>query len=366
MPDGAVRTVRFYRQAEFRRVVAGKNQESTLRPGIRRMVVLRRGSREVPFSPDGPLMFGEIDLVRTDVFTPALSGLLPTRPVRLQDRWPATAAVIEELTDLERIEEGTLECRLTAIAGRTATVTFSGNVRGVNEDGPVRQQLDGTLSFDLDAGLITGLNLTGIKTLLDGQGRPTGRVEGRFSLTRQTSAASELTDAALRGIVLEPNSANTLLVYEGSNVAFRFNYSRRWRVSAEQGRQVTLEDNRGNGLLLTAEPAEKIPSSVEYLAEATAVVAKQKGRVTDSDPPAKLRPYPLEVERFGMNVEIDKQPARMEYAIVRQAAGGATLAARLIPADVGVLAPEVEEIAKSIRIGPPAPAGVIPLPQPGK
>ena len=45
-------------------------QESTLRPGVRRLVVLRSRSAKVPFSPDGPLTWGEIDLIRTDVFNP--------------------------------------------------------------------------------------------------------------------------------------------------------------------------------------------------------------------------------------------------------------------------------------------------------
>ena len=34
---------------------------------------------------DGPLMWNEIDLVRTDVFTPALTGLLPAAAVRVNE-----------------------------------------------------------------------------------------------------------------------------------------------------------------------------------------------------------------------------------------------------------------------------------------
>ena len=43
------------------------------------MVVIKAGERKAPFSPDGPLTWGEIDVVRTDVFNPALvPGLLPS------------------------------------------------------------------------------------------------------------------------------------------------------------------------------------------------------------------------------------------------------------------------------------------------
>ena len=97
--DGVVRkTARICRRTDFRRSVGGQQQESSLRPAVRRLIVLRRDSAEVPFSPDGALTWGEIDLIRTDVFTPALTGLLPGGPVRPGDRWFANDAAVRELT----------------------------------------------------------------------------------------------------------------------------------------------------------------------------------------------------------------------------------------------------------------------------
>ncbi len=111
--DGQVRkTARLCRRTDFRRTVGDRPQENSLRPEVKRLILLRHQNKEVPFSPDGPLSWGEIDLIRTDVFTPALTGLLADHPVRLGDRWSATQAAIQELTDLERIEEGSLECKL--------------------------------------------------------------------------------------------------------------------------------------------------------------------------------------------------------------------------------------------------------------
>src|SRR5260370_37602880 len=76
--DGQVqKTLRIFRRIDLQRRVGDRPQESTIRPAVRRMVVLRLKQAEVPFSPDGPLTWGEIDLVRTDVFTPGLAGLPP-------------------------------------------------------------------------------------------------------------------------------------------------------------------------------------------------------------------------------------------------------------------------------------------------
>src|SRR5207302_5101335 len=190
--DGQVqKTFRIYRRIDFQRKVGERQQESTIRPGIRRLVVIRHENAEVPFSPDGPLMWGEIDLVRTDVFTPALTGLLPDGAVRLGDRWKATNSAVQELTDMERIEEGQVECRLDQVGmlqdRRQARVNFSGTVRGVNEDGPNRQRLEGFFHFDLESNHVSYLSLNGISILLDKDGKDVGRVEGKCVLARQAN-----------------------------------------------------------------------------------------------------------------------------------------------------------------------------------
>src|SRR5579884_3130490 len=86
--DGQVtRTVRLYDRMEFHRTIDGRAQSASLRPAVRRLVLLRDGPRKAPFSPDGPLTWSEIDQVRTDTLTPLLAGLLPDRPVRPGDAW---------------------------------------------------------------------------------------------------------------------------------------------------------------------------------------------------------------------------------------------------------------------------------------
>src|SRR5262249_31157416 len=110
------KTARIYRRIDFQRNVGGREQQQTIRPAVRRLVLLRKDNTEVPFSPDGPLTWGEIDLVRTDVFTPALSGLLPRQAVPKGERWKASLDAVKELTDMERIEEGGLDCKLEEIA----------------------------------------------------------------------------------------------------------------------------------------------------------------------------------------------------------------------------------------------------------
>jgi hypothetical protein len=354
--DGTVdRTARIYRRCELHRTVGGQPQQSGLRPEVRRLVVLRRDNIEVPFSPDGPLLWGEIDLIRTDVFTPALAGLLPDRPVVPGDRWPAQRTAIQELTDLEHLDERGVECRLdqvTVIDGRRhARVTFSGRVRGTNEDGPNRQQLDGYLFFDLESPHLSYLSLKGINFLLDKDGKEAGRVEGQFVLTRRVNTtAADLSAEALRGVVLEPNDDNTRLLYDNPTLGVRFLYPRRWRVAGVHGRQVGLDGADGSGILLTVEPPARVPTGVQFLAESRTYLEGQKAKVLRADPPRALQGPPQELEQFGMEVEVMGQRVEMDYYVARQSPGGVTLAARLLPRDLAAVRKEVEGIARSLTV----------------
>jgi hypothetical protein len=358
-PDPQVqKALRIYRRIELQRKLGDQPQEGTLRPSVRRLVVLRTKSAKVPFSPDGPLTWGEIDLIRADLFTPALAGLLPDKPVRSGDRWSAGAAAVQELTDIERVEEGTIECKLeelTTLAGRRhARVGISGAVRGINEDGPTRQQIDGYFFFDLESNHLSYLSFKGIHSLLDANGKESGRIEGRFVLTRQANQRSaDLSDEALRGVVVEPSAENTLLLYDNADLGVRLLYPRRWRVGGVRGRQVVLDEVNGNGMLVTLEAAARMPTAAQFLAESRDYLEKQKARVQRIQPPQRLGQAPHELDHFGLEIDMGGQAASMDYYIVRQAQGGATLAARLLPANAAEMRKDVERIARSVTITAP-------------
>jgi hypothetical protein len=353
--DGRVeKTARIYRRIDFQRKVGDRPQEATIRPEVRRLVLLRKGNMEVPFSPDGPLTWGEIDLVRTDVFTPALVGLLPEKPARVGDRWPAATGAIEELTDLERIE-GKVECRLeelTTLQGRRhARIAFAGTVRGTNEDGPNRQQLDGYLFFDRESNHVSYLSLRGLSSPLDDKGNPLGTVTGRFVLTRQAHhRAPDLSAEALKNWTLEPSADNTLLLYDNPDLGLRLLYPRRWHIAGVRGTQVAIDDPQGSGLLLTLEPPARVPTGAQFLAESRDYLQQQKAKILRVEALRRLSGPPQELERFGLEIEVMGQKAVMDYYIVRQPAGGATLAARLQQTDLANLQKDVERIARSVQV----------------
>lgn len=355
---GTLKAVRAYREVEFKRTLGTVAQEASIRPSVRRMVVMKAGARKAPFSPDGPLTWGEIDVVRTDVFNPAaIPGLLPSGPVKPGQSWKPTDAAVSELTDMEKVEDGALTIEFVGLATvsnrRTARLRIGGTVRGVNEDGPNRQRLDGTAYFDLESKMLVYLSLKGTHELLDGSGQTVGAIDGQFTMKRSPLAQSppELADPSLAGLELKPTPENTLLLYDNPALGVRFLYPRGWRVGAVQGKQVTLDHTRlGGGMLITVEPAAKLPSADEYAKEIAAFLQKEKASIVVSEPPTRVRPEPASLDRFRMDATFGKDAVRLEYAVVKQAEGGATVAARLPAENAAALAPDVDRIIGSLSV----------------
>ena len=179
-------------------------------------------------------------------------------------------------------------------------------------------------------------------------------------LTREVKAPSpDLRDEVVRSLALEPTAENTLLLYDNPELGVRFLYPRRWRVGVVRGRQVILDESHGNGLLLTVESAANVPTGAAYLAESRAYLTKeQKAKILRSDAP---RPLTAQVEHLGLDVELNGRRERMEYYIVRQPAGGAVLAARLLPKELPALERDVERIARSVQV-----TAAVTLPRPVK
>jgi hypothetical protein len=335
---------------QFARTVGARTQQQTLRPAVRRLILVRQAPGGYAFSPDGPLTAGELDLVRTDVFVPALARLCPGRTVRAGDHWRSDDDAIRELTDLRQLDENLVTCQLDQVItlqGQPhARITLKGWARGINEDGPNRQELDGYFYFDLQSRHLSYLYLNGVSFLLDKDGKPMGRVEGRFVLTRRATVASELNEPALVGA--RPGPDNTMVLYE--DTAVRFTYPRNWRPSAVRPGQIALEEVSGNGILLTLEPLSRAPTGAQFQIEVEKWLADQKASVSRRRP---LSPFSLAgagAETFEIETTIDRRPVVLLYYVIRQSLGGITVAARLSPERAQHMADDLSRMVRSLTL----------------
>jgi hypothetical protein len=346
------RTLRHYRQLDFERKVNDEDQHNKLRPEAARLVITRHKQYEVPFCPSGPLTPGEIELVRTDVFAPALVGLFPERSVRVGDRWRADNVAVQELTDLEKIDKGELNCifdKITTFNGRrNAHVNFEGKIHGLGEDGNAMHELRGSYYVDLDANFLSYVYVRGTHHLLDKTGVPTGKIEGTFVMTRMpTPLTNEVGDQAVRGVTLDPTSENTLLLFDQPQLGVRFTYPRNWRIAGANGAQIGIDENKGSGVLLTLASANATPSGLQFLQETQAWIVKEKATVLRSE---KLHTIGGGWEMFSFDAIVAKERVLLQYYVMRQGNVGATLTARLLPADLATTQRDVERIARSVQM----------------
>lgn len=351
------KVIRQYRTFEVRRLLGDREQSADLRKAVFRQVVLRSPKGKSPFSPDGPLLWGEIDAIRTDVFSPALvPALLPTKPVVVNDSWSLEADGVSELTDMEKVTAGGFTLKLVGVVTvnghKQARLSLSGSARGVDDNGPCKHTLDGTAYFDLDGNRLSYLSLKGTHDLLDGKGQTVGTIEGRFTLTRTaTTEVSELSDAALKDMELKPTAENSALLYDNAQLGVRFLYPRRWRIGAVQGHQVTLDGPNGAGILLTVETAKSLPKTDDFLRESEVFLKKSSKDVTVVQKPERISEKPP-LDRFALTTTMKDEKLRMEYAVLTNADGtGATFAGRLPSADGDELAKDIEKMLKTLAVG---------------
>ena len=349
------KTIRVYRDVDFLRSLGNAQQDASIRPAVRRMVVIKSEHRRAPFSPDGPLTWGEIDVVRTNVFNPVVvSGLLPAGPVRKGQTWKVSPAAVAELTDMEKVDEGELTVEFVGVGeNRQARLKITGTIRGVNEDGPNTQKLEGHAFFDLDAHTLVYLSLRGSHDLLDGKGQALGHIDGQFTMSRSRleKLPADLSDAVLGALELKPTVENSLLLYDNPQLGIRFLYPRGWRIGVVQGRQVTLDHARGAGVFLTVEPPARVPTADDYLKEVSEFLQKQKkAQISGIDRPTRVRSEPVLLDRFGFDAAFGTDRVRMECAVLRQSDGGVAVAASIPAAEVAALKPEVDRVIRSLSL----------------
>ena len=328
-------TARRYLSATLDKQNGDHKERVVLRPVAERVVFRRATDQSTIFSPDGPLMSAELDLLQADAFTAAFAGLLPPKPVKLGDQWPAKPVAASELTGVEPIQSGSMNCVLREVksndAGTVARVNLSGTLSGPTDQGPTQMTIEGHLLFDLDTQLITYVLMNGRSEIMDSAGRAAGQLDGRYELTRRPAIDDpRLSDAALKELVLKPTPETTALLFESSNLAIRFTYPRNWELTSVTKNIIQLEEPTGGSLRLTVD-ATPAPTADKLRGE---LLTWLKGQKAGGVEPGAIESTQLsdsrKADRFTVRAALNKSEREWTYLVVRQNDRTATLAANFV------------------------------------
>ncbi len=344
------KSFRDYRKVELSRTLDGQKQETTLRPETRRLALFRQGLKKIPFSLEAFLTWNELDLIRTEVFPCALSGLFSSRSVGLNESWGAGLEAVQELTDLEVLESCQVSCKLDSVNlvnnSQTARVSFLGKASGINEDGPNQQILDGYIFFNCETRHLSFLYLKGTSILKNKEGKDVGRIEGRYTLSRELLPAIHLDNKFLAQY--EPDANNTRLLFESRETAFSFHYPRDWRVTSQSEFQATLDHSKDAGLLITKEKESKYASSAIYRDDALGFIRQQQFRIENQGVIQAVNDTPG-LDFFSFDVQIESRRMYLLYFFYRIGRSVFTIACRCPQENKAGLRSDVMRVVSSIK-----------------
>jgi hypothetical protein len=353
-------SARRYLSASLDKQKADQKQRVVLRVVVERVVLRRVSDDSTIFCPDGPLMAPELDLLQADAFTPAFAGLLPQKLVKVGDLWQANPVAASELTGVQPIQSGSLNCVLREVKssdnGTVARVNMSGTLSGPTDQGPTQMTIDGYLLFDLDTQFISYVLMNGRSAILDSAGRVAGELEGRYELTRRPAIDDpRLSDAALKGLVLKPTSETTPLLFESTDLGVRLVYPRNWELMTVAKNTIQLEEPTGGTVRLTID-ADPAPTADKLRNELLNWLKGQKAAVGETGP---IEPTTLSAtrtaNRFTVRATLNKSEKEWTYLVIRQNDRTATLAANLIGERAETLRNDLLTLARRLEFLPKSP-----------
>lgn len=214
---------------------------ASVRPAVALVVAESRGDGVVVYSPLGPLTRPELEVLQGPGDPLALDGLLPDKPVAVGAHWKVADSAVKALSAYDTLTSHTLEATLDAVDAASARVTLRGEVRGSVLGGEGSMACNGSFSFDRKARRIDRL------TLNRAEARRPGPVEGgldiksTLSVTRTgAEAPSELTDATLARLTLEPSPERELLLLVAPSGKYSLRHDRDWHVYWDDPRSTVL------------------------------------------------------------------------------------------------------------------------------
>ncbi len=239
-PADDARSLRYYERAE----AIIKIEKETLSPKLRdarRRIVAATGPSQTLYSPDGPLMREELDLIEVSSNSLLVDQLLPDRRVAKGDQWRHSEALVAGLLELDAVSQSDVTSELASIDAQTAMMEIKGRVFGAVGGVATEIELEGKYRFDRAAKRVTRLAFS-IK-----EKRSVGHVAAGLDVVAKlqvhvtpTAEVAELADVAGQSRWLDGEPSLKQLEYGQSAGKYRIEHDRRWHIMSEHDNVLAL------------------------------------------------------------------------------------------------------------------------------
>ncbi len=241
--------VRFYDDARAKFVIGKAEDSRQLRAGIR-LIVGNTNDRGLElWSPAGPLSSDEQELIEDVLDTTQLPGLLPTKEVKVGDKWDCPDLVEKRLCDLEEVVTSTIECTLHELNEAHAVIAVVGKIHGISFGSEVKSAVDAKIIFDREKKMITKVEWKQIDSRQPSPVNPAGAYEVGITIERSPVSSPALSDKVLANVDMKMNDGSTLLVFEDLKQRFSFLHDRQWHVTLHEEDRAVLRRLQGRDMI---------------------------------------------------------------------------------------------------------------------
>ena len=239
---GHARAVRHYTEAQAVIKIENGGVTPVLSEEHRLIGVDWTGDVCTLYSPRGALSRDELELVDLPAPSLMLDGLLPTEAVAQGATWKQPDSFWATFLRLDAVGSNEVACQLVELSvGKEAVVELTGSVAGAVEGVATKIEVKGRYRFDLTRQRIVTFGLAIKEKRSIGHVGPGMDVVARVEMTLEPLGESpQLTDEALAGLPLDPESAGQALAYQPQTQAYRFFNDRRWHIIDESPELTTL------------------------------------------------------------------------------------------------------------------------------
>jgi hypothetical protein len=186
-------------------------------------------------SPLGPLTRDELDLVDVQGNSLLLACLLPTKPVRLGEKWQIDQGPLATLVGLDVVTQSDAACSFEKIDGDLAILDVRGTVYGAVGGVSSTIIVLAKCNYHLRHRQVTWFAANLQEDRAIGHAEPGLQVTARLRVAVVPISESErLNDKALRDLPIDDNPGAELVALEVPKCSFRFVHDRRWRCMLER------------------------------------------------------------------------------------------------------------------------------------
>ncbi len=229
------RSIRHYDKATAVLKVGQTELKPTLRPQRCLIGVDIDAPTVTLFSPGGTLTRKELELIDVLGNSLLLDRFLPDKAVAVGQKWKHSDELMAALLDLDAIAEADVSSELIEVTGDLARLQMTGHVKGAVEGVSTEIDIKAKYRFDrrtkrIDWFAILVKENRGVSRVGDGW-EAVARLQIQIS---PVTESEHLSDAALKGLVLQAKDAPEQLAYTSTDGKWELTYDRRWHVCRDR------------------------------------------------------------------------------------------------------------------------------------